>query len=255
MGPLDDVRGVLVDIDGTLLVGDGPVPGAARFLDRLRSRRIAFRLTTNTTRKSVAAVAAALQAVGIGIEPGEVLAPSTLARRLILDSGHVRAALLVPPEACMDFEGVQPDEEAPNWVVVGDLGPGFTFERLNAAFRCLRQGASLIALQKNRYWYAGEAGWLLDAGPFVCALEYAAGVTAEVVGKPSRRFFDLALAELDLPACQVAVIGDDPETDGRGGTEAGCRTVLVRTGKYGEAAAQPGAHLPDHVVDSVAELG
>jgi HAD superfamily hydrolase (TIGR01458 family) len=249
---LDGIRGVLVDVDGTLMVGDEAVPGAGAFLGRLRERGLRFRLTTNTTRMSMGAVASRLRGAGMEALPGEILAPSILARRRILDSGRTRTALLVADEARVDFSGLDHDEARPDWVVVGDLGPGFTWERLNAAFGWLRAGAGLIALQKNRYWNAGREGWVLDAGPFVCALEYAAGVVAEVVGKPSRRFFDLALADLDLPPDTVLVVGDDPETDGAGGAAAGCRTALVRTGKY--SAAGPAPFAPDLLVDSVATL-
>jgi HAD superfamily hydrolase (TIGR01458 family) len=246
------VRGVLLDIDGTLLVGDQAVPGAAAFLDRLRSRGLRFRLTTNTTRMSIAAVAARLQAAGIRAEPAQILAPSILARRRILESGRTRVSLVVTDDARADFAGLDEDGRPPEWVVVGDVGRGFTWDRLNEAFRHLRAGAGLVALQKNRFWKAGPEGWVLDAGPFVCALEYGAGVTAEVVGKPSSRFFDLALAELDLPAEAVLVVGDDAETDGAGGSAAGCRTALVRTGK--DSAVVPTGSVGDLVVDSVASL-
>lgn len=253
MAWLDDARGALVDVDGTLLVGDEPVPGASAFLDRLRGRGLRFRLTTNTTRMSIGAVAARVRRAGIRVDAADILAPSILARRRILESGRSGAGFLVAAEALVDFEGVREDIARPDWVVVGDLGRGFTWDRLNEAFRWLRQGAGLIALQKNRYWNAGADGWVLDAGPFVSALEYATGVAAEVVGKPARRFFDLALAELGLPAEAVVVVGDDAETDGAGGAAAACRTALVRTGKY-SASSGAGGFRPDLVVDSVADL-
>src|SRR3989454_1077173 len=147
------------------------------------------------------------------------------------------------------------DEPHPDWLVVGDIGKGFTWERLNAAFRWLLDGASLLALHKNRYWHAGaEEGLVLDAGAFVAALEYSAGVTAEVVGKPSVAFFELALAELGLPAPQVLVVGDDVETDIVGGAAAGCRTALVRTGKFTGDPGELSARRPDLIVDSVSDL-
>ena len=75
--------------------------------------------------------------------------------------------------------------DRPEAVDVGDLGRDWTFDRLNQAFRQLLNAARLVAIQKNRYWKS-EAGWSLDAGPFVAALEFASGVEATVVGKPAR---------------------------------------------------------------------
>ena len=54
---------------------------------------------------------------------------------------------------------------------------------MNHDFRCLMEGADLIALEKDRYWMAPD-GISLSAGPFVAALESATGETATVVGKP-----------------------------------------------------------------------
>ncbi|HKN47033.1 MAG TPA: TIGR01458 family HAD-type hydrolase, partial [Candidatus Polarisedimenticolia bacterium] len=81
----------------------------------------------------------------------------------------------------IDFAGIRRDEERPEWVVLGDLGRGFTWERLNYAFRFLRDGATLLALHKNPSWFAGKEGFVLDAGAFVAALEYATGCRALVV--------------------------------------------------------------------------
>ena len=116
------------------------------------------------------------------------------------------------------------------------------------------RGARLLALHKNRVWDNGVDGVVLDAGPFVVALEYATGRTAELVGKPALPFFDLALADLGLPAGEVMVVGDDLEADCRGGAAAGCRTALVLSGKTERAEAESARIRPDLVLDSVADL-
>jgi FMN phosphatase YigB (HAD superfamily) len=60
---------------------------------------------------------------------------------------------------------------------------------------------------------ASEDGLTLDAGPFVAALEYASGKTALVVGKPEPAFFEAALRDLGREAHEVAMVGDDAESD------------------------------------------
>ena len=114
---------------------------------------------------------------------------------------------------------------------MGDAGPFFSYERLNAAFRILLSGAPLIAVARNRYFR--EAGGLsLDMGPFVTALEYAAGVEAEIVGKPARPFFESALKDIGCEAGRVVMIGDDLHADIGGAQALGIAGILVRTGKY-----------------------
>lgn len=254
MAWLDGIAGVLLDIDGTLLVGDRAVPGAAEALARLDHAGIPWRLITNTTRRSCGQTALALRTAGIPVAIAAVLQPAALARKRILDSGRLRAALLVPSAAAADLVGVEVDEHAPDWVVLGDLGRGFTFDVLDRAFGWLHRGAALLALHKNRYWSPDEGVLALDAGAFVAALEYAAGVTAEVVGKPSPSFFRLALEHLGLPPEQVLVVGDDATNDAGGGAAAGCRTALVRTGKFGGLEGDEATFRPDMILDSVANL-
>jgi HAD superfamily hydrolase (TIGR01458 family) len=247
--------GLILDVDGTLLVHDRAVPGSAELLAACTRRGLPYRIVTNTTRRSRAATAAALRRAGLDVGDAAVLQPAVLARRLILDSGRPRAGLLVAEDVRADLAGLEEDEQRPDWVVIGDVGRRFNYESLNGAFRWLRGGARLVALHKNPCWHpSAEEGWVLDAGAFVAALEYAAGVTAEVVGKPSPAFFQLALRDMGLEAGRVLVVGDDAEGDGRGGAAVGCRTALVRTGKFRGSEAELAGFAPDLVLGSVADL-
>ena len=94
---------------------------------------------------------------------------------------------------------------------------------------------------------------MLDAGPYVAALEYATGVEAELMGKPSPALFRLALDDLGLQAADVLMVGDDREADIAGGCAAGLRTALVRTGRAEVSRPVPGAD-PDLVLESIADL-
>ena len=249
------IDGLIIDVDGTLLVHDRAVAGAAELLSRCARRRMPVRIVTNTTRRSRASTAAVLRRAGLDAPDELVLQPAVLALRLILDSGRKRAGLLVPEDVRADLAGIEEDTHTPDWVVVGDIGRRFAFDVLNEAFRWLRAGARLLALHKNRCWHpSAEEGWVLDAGAFVAALEYAAGVTAEVVGKPSPAFFCLALRDMGLEASRVLVVGDDVESDGRGGASAGCRTALVKTGRFTGTRAELGGFEPDLVLGSVGDL-
>lgn len=117
----------------------------------------------------------------------------------------------------------------------------------------MQQGAVLVTLHKNRYCRR-EGEIALDLGPFVAALDYAADTQAEIVGKPSKLFFDLALAELGLDAESVAMVGDDIEADIGGAGQAGLTTIQVRTGKFTPKDGEHPSIRPDHLIDSAADL-
>lgn len=254
---MTSVDGLLVDLDGTVWEGEALVPGAVRAVEELRERGVPHLFTTNTSRMSRRDVVERLAGLGLDVEPGRVLTAPRAAAHWLRGEDVASVRLLLPEathEDFSDFEIAPPDGPA-DAVVVGDLGPGFTFERLNAAFRSLRSGARLVAVHKNRYWLP-EEGATLDAGPFVVGLEYAAGVEAVLVGKPARTFFELAAGLLDRPSGRLAVVGDDPESDVRGARSAGLVAVQVETGKFdpGHAAGAPGEERPDHRVPSIADL-
>jgi HAD superfamily hydrolase (TIGR01458 family) len=140
-----------------------------------------------------------------------------------------------------------------DFVIIGDAGDNFTYDRLNTAFRYLMNGADLIALERDRYWMA-PGGLCLSAGPFVQALEFATGKKATIMGKPSRTFFELAISDMGLRADQVAMIGDDIITDIGGSRETGMQGILVRTGKYRKESVDAAVIKPGYIIDSIAQL-
>lgn len=245
---------LLLDIDGVLYVGDEPLPGAIESLDRLRGLVGGMRVVTNTTSKSRRAVVEHLRTLGFDVNEEEVLTPASLAIAYCRDQGYRRISLMVSDslrEDLDELDAASGDERA-DAVILGDIGPAFSAETLNAAFRRLMDGAELIALQHNRYWRRTD-GLALDVGAYAAALEYASGVEATIVGKPSRQFFSAALAELGADPADAVMVGDDVEGDVGGGLDAGIVSILVRTGKYREDAAASGI-VPTATVDSIADL-
>jgi HAD superfamily hydrolase (TIGR01458 family) len=251
--PLEGIEGLLLDLSGVVYVQDEAVPGAAEALAKLRSGGIPIRLVTNTTMRPRRSILERLERLGIEADPSELLTPATLAARRCAEAGYESVSLVVLDDLGEDLEGLGEGEGPVDAVIVGDLGDGWDYEVLNRAFRRLMDGAELIALQKNRYWETSE-GLSLDAGPFVSALEYAIGREAEVVGKPSDAFFELALSELGVGADRAAMVGDDVEADVGGAMEAGLAGILVRTGKYREDLVRKSGIEPSATVDSIADV-
>ena len=250
---LERVRAVLLDLDGVLYVEDQAIAGAQEAVARLRARDLALRFVTNTTAHSRVRTLDKLGRLGFAVEEHELVTPAALAVRHCRERGHVQVALVMNDEVKRDFAALAEVAEGADAVIVGDLGPAFGFDVLNRAFRQIMDGAELIALQKNRYWMRSD-GLALDVGPFVAALEYASGREAYVVGKPAHTFFESILAELGVGAAETAMVGDDIESDIGGAQAAGVAGILVRTGKYREAAVRTSGIEPAATVATVAEV-
>lgn len=250
---LEGIEGLLLDLSGVVYVQDEAVPGAAEALRRLRDRGTPIRLVTNTTMRPRRSILERLERLGLEADPSELLTPATLAAKRCAEAGYESVSLVVLDDLREDLEGLEEKGDSVDAVVVGDLGDRWDYDVLNRAFRSLMDGAELIALQKNRYWETSE-GLSLDAGPFVSALEYATGREAEVVGKPSPAFFELALGELGVSADRAAMVGDDVEADVGGAMDAGLAGILVRTGKYREDLVNESGIEPTATVDSIADV-
>ena len=248
---------VLLDMDGVLYEGDAVVPGAPEAVSWLREHGIPLLFLTNTSSKPRSALVAKLAGLGIEAGPDDILTPPLAAVDWIRRHAPGLVALFVPDATRTDFAGVPlADDETTDVsaVVVGDLGPGWDFWTLNRAFRLLMQEhrPRLVALGLTRYWKAGD-GLRLDVGPYVRALEYAAGVEAVVTGKPAAGFFQAAVERLGRPADRVVMVGDDIRGDVAAAQAVGIRGVLVHTGKFRPADLELGI-TPFAQLDSIARL-
>jgi HAD superfamily hydrolase (TIGR01458 family) len=256
------IGGVLLDLDGTLYVGDTAVPGAAGALTRLRAAGLPFRLVTNTTSRSRAMLAERLGRLGIAASTEEILSAPVAAAALARERGHTVIAPFLPEPALEDLDGLTltggitgRSAGRPTAVLLGDLGERWSYALLQEAFEYVMDGAELLTCSRDRYFRQG-GGLALDAGPFVAALEYATSTQAVVAGKPSGAYFRAAVQALGggIRPESVAMVGDDLRSDVEGAQAAGLQGWLVRTGKFREDELAAGSVVPDRVLATVAEL-
>jgi ribonucleotide monophosphatase NagD (HAD superfamily) len=74
----------------------------------------------------------------------------------------------------------------------------------------------------------------LGIGPFIKALESATGIEAKIIGKPTSKYFEMAVQRMkglypggDLAYEDIAVVGDDIENDlGEGSISLGTKRIL-----------------------------
>ncbi|MGI8334869.1 HAD-IIA family hydrolase [Actinomadura scrupuli] len=245
---------VLIDIDGVLTVSWRPLPGAVEAVSRLREAGLGLALLTNTSSRTRASIAATLAEAGFPIGVDDVFTAPALAADYIAERyPGARCLLLNSGDISADLAGVELVEDDPDLVLLCGAGVEFGYRALDEVFGHLQNGARLLALHRNLYWRTDE-GLKLDTGAFVAGLEQAAGVTAEVIGKPSAAFFETALAALRADPSAALMVGDDLEADVLAAQRAGLTGVLVRTGKFLPRTLEEADGTPDHVLDSIADV-
>lgn len=246
-------KGLLLDLDGTVYTEEGLISGADGAIRALREAGTPLRFITNTTRVPRSTIAAWLRNYGVEAQARDIFTPPLAAADWLRENGFQRIALFLPVHTFVEFDGLEVVEEGPEAVVIGDLGPDWTFESMNRAFRWILEGAEFLALHRNRYWRTAE-GLTLDVGAFAAAFEFATGRTAKLVGKPSRPMFAAAARSMGLEVEEVAMVGDDLESDIAGIHECGGVGIMVRTGKFREEELAGCEVAPDLVIDSIASL-
>ena len=225
------IKGVLLDLSGTIYVGDEVLPRALEAVQKLHAEKIPMRYITNSSRNSRKEILYKLLDMGFAVSEEEIFT-APMAVQAFLREHKLSPWLLVHPaieEEFKEFSGASPDA-----VVLCDAAEAMSYENLNQAFRLLIKGACLLAVGDNRYFKEAD-GMSLDAGPFIRALEYAADCEAIVLGKPSPAFFHSAAAQLGCRPEEILMVGDDVLADVNGALKAGMKAALVQTGKY-----QPG---------------
>jgi HAD superfamily hydrolase (TIGR01458 family) len=246
---------ILLDIDGVFHVSGAPVSGGGPAVERLREAGHRIRFLTNNTTQPRTRLAGFVRGLGVDLADDELQTTPVAAARSLAAK---RVLAITMPAIRDDLEGVELVGESADAVLLGgadetaETNQVFSYMNLARAFAELEGGADLYCLHKNPWWQTAR-GALLDAGAFVVGLEYATGLTATVLGKPSASYFEAALAALDADPENTWMVGDDVDADIGGAAALGMRTILVRTGKFRDGAAAWSAS-PDVVLDSIADV-
>ena len=252
------VRGYLLDLDGTVYLGDHLIPGAAETLAALRSRGRRIVFLTNKPLYSRADYARKLSDLGIETSEDEVINSSfVLARHLAQSAPGARVYAIGEPPLLAELEGAGlslcDDPERIEYVIAA-FDRTFTYEKLNIGFQAIKRGAHFVATNPDRTCPV-EGGEIPDAAGVIAALEATTGKKVEiVVGKPSPVIVSVAIERLGIPRSECAMVGDRLETDMRMAQDSGLIGILTLSGVTSRSDLDHSDVQPNHIISSIAEL-
>jgi 5'-nucleotidase len=249
------IRSWLMDMDGVLVHEETAIPGAERFLARLRELEIPFLVLTNNSIYTRRDLSARLAASGLDV-PEESIWTSALATANFLETQRPGGSAFVIGEAglttALHGAGYTLTERDPDYVVLGETRT-YSFERITQAIRLVAAGARFIATNPDPTGPTPD-GPLPATGSVAALISRATGVEPYFVGKPNPLMMRSALNAIDAHSETTAMIGDRMDTDVVSGLEAGLHTVLVLTGSTTRNAAERFPYRPSRIVDSIADL-
>jgi NagD protein len=245
----------LMDMDGVLVHEEQAIPGAERFLARLREIGLPFLVLTNNSTYTRRDLAARLRASGLDV-PEEAIWTSALATARFLEDQRPGGSAYVIGEAglttALHAAGYTLTERDPDYVVLGETRT-YSFERITRAIRLVAAGARFIATNPDPTGPSAD-GPLPATGSVAALVSRATGVEPYFVGKPNPLMMRSALNALDAHSETAAMIGDRMDTDVVSGLEAGMHTVLVLSGVTAREQAERFPFRASRTVSSIADL-
>jgi 4-nitrophenyl phosphatase len=251
------VRSVVLDVDGTLVRGDRPIPGAIETVDRLRERGLGLLFLSNNPTRTPADYAERLASLGFSVGPDDVVTSGSLTADYVAAEYPESATYLLGEAGLREMLSARgvPVVSGPDRaeVVVTSIDREFTYDRLRETLWAL-DDAVFLATDPDRTIPAPDRP-VPGSGAIVAAVSEAADRDPDaMLGKPAETAAKAVESRVAGRGEEVLVVGDRLDTDIALGERAGLRTALVLSGASTRADAEISELVPDSVLDSVADV-
>jgi len=248
-------KNYLIDMDGVLISGHSIIPGAGRFIEKLKARGAKYLVLTNTPIYTPRDLAHRLQTIGLDI-PAERVFTSALATANFLQSQRPNGTAFVVGESglteAIHSIGYVITDRDPDYVVLGETD-SYNLALISKAIRLVAGGARFIATNPDPSG-PSEEGLVPACGAMAALVEKASGVSPFFVGKPNPLMMRTALNYLGVHSENTVMVGDRMDTDIVAGVQSGMETILVLTGVTRREDVDRYPYQPTRIVESVAEI-
>lgn len=247
----------LLDMDGTLYLGNNVYEGAVDFIHTLSETGRKYIYLTNNSSRAGTDYIVRLRKLGFPCLPENVFT-SGMATALYLNSNFPGEKVWLVGNRAFRGEllayGVNLTDADDASVVCAGFDTELTYEKLDRAVHFLRRGAAFIAANPDWVCPMPENEVLPDCGSICALLTAASGVRPVFIGKPNRNMVDIISKQTGVPNDRICCVGDRIYTDIAVAVNAGARSVLVMSGETDEAVLAGSETRPDWVMADVAEL-
>lgn len=255
---LEQVKCLLLDLDGTIYLGDSLIPGALRLREVAEELGLDVFFLTNNSSRSRTYYAKKITSMGWPVSIDSVLSSSQATALQLLKRGYKRVYLVGTPSLREELEayGIEvcgDDEPQVDCVVVG-FDTTLEYSKLRAAGRHLLKGTPMISSNPDLVCPLEGGEFIPDCAAIsACLMTAYPGVTTEYMGKPERPMLDLVESRTKWRGKSIAMIGDRLYTDVRFGSRWGLTAVLTLSGESRREDLGPDDN-PDIIVNHVGEL-
>jgi glycerol 3-phosphatase-2 len=233
---------VILDLDGTVWVGDSPTPRADEAIAAIRGAGKGLAFITNDGTRAPEDYVRKLWSLGCTASAGDIVSVGLAIQYLLAERPPGRGAYVIGAPSVFRHVGdgghrvlnhTEFAELADVVVVVAH--ENFNYDELRTALRAVANGAAIICGGRDRS-YPTAHGIAPGTGAVVAALEFASQRQARSVGKPDAQVFEVALERLG-PGTTL-MIGDHLVSDLGGAAAVDLDAAIVLTGVASRAEAE-----------------
>lgn len=244
----------ILDMDGTVYLGNRLFPETLPFLERIRNSGARYLFFTNNASRAKDTYVKRLQGMGIPAQPEDIL---TSAETTIAFLKRYRAGKSVyvvgTPDLIRSFEeaGIRVEEDAP--IVVASFDTTLTYDKLEKACRYIREGAEFLSTHPD-FNCPVEGGFIPDSGAICALITASTGKTPRYFGKPYEDTLDIIEEFTGVSRKDMVVVGDRLYTDVALGATHGVDSVLVLSGETTREDLIGSDVQPGLVVENIGSL-
>jgi 4-nitrophenyl phosphatase len=248
----------ILDLDGTVYLGETLIPGAKDFINRLYSLHIPYVFLTNNSSRNARFYRNKIAGLGIpvtleniytsGQATGIYLAKRKRGARIFV----VGTKSLVNELASYGLTVSRGDGDI-DFVVAG-FDTELTYAKLRTACDLIDRGVRYIASNPDYVCPIGGRRSIPDCGSICFMIEQATGKKPYVIGKPRPDMLRQLALKFSVPMKSVTMIGDRLYTDIAAGRNAGAFSVCVLSGEATRRGIKHSSVKPDAVINSIADL-
>lgn len=246
-------KGYLIDLDGTMFNGDAVIDGAREFIDRLNEEKLPYLFLTNNATRSKNELLEKFDVMGFKTSAHHIYTSAMAMAKYIEEHYKAPKVFVIGTDSFKATleEVAELTDEAVDVVVMG-LDPTITYDKIIQACRLIQNGAEFLATNPDQK-IKSHFGFSPGNGAFVKLVSDVTGVAPTIIGKPEKYILEGALAELKLHKEDVAMIGDNYDTDILTGINGGVDTIHVNTGVHSTKDVRSRNKVPTHQIDNLNE--
>ena len=253
---LAGVKCFMLDMDGTLYLGDRLLNGSLAFLNKVKETGRSVLFLTNNSSKSADFYVRKLQRMGVEEPFLRVLTSGQAAGRYALREFAGKRAFLLGNRLLQDELtriGVQIDQDNPDYVLVG-YDTTLDYEKMTRVCDLVRSGLPFIATHPDLNCPT-ENGYAPDIGAILAFIQASTGRAPDVIlGKPNVGIVQEALQATGLQKDELAMVGDRLYTDIATGLNFGILSILVLTGEAKLTDLESSPYQPNLIFERLSSM-